>query len=35
LREFDGVLTAIHHALTGPHPSAASRLPPSPSRGEG
>jgi very-short-patch-repair endonuclease len=30
-----GVKEAILAALTGPHPSAASRLPPSPSRGEG
>jgi very-short-patch-repair endonuclease len=35
LLERDSVLAAIYHALTTPHPSAALRLPPSPSRGEG
>ena len=30
-----GVFDAIHAALAAPHPSAASRLPPSPARGEG
>ncbi len=35
LLERDSVLAAIYHSLTTPHPSAALRLPPSPSRGEG
>jgi very-short-patch-repair endonuclease len=30
-----GVFDAIHATLCPPHPSAASRLPPSPARGEG
>jgi len=36
LLEMDGVLTAIHAALSGPHPPIAAQwAPPSPSRGEG
>jgi very-short-patch-repair endonuclease len=34
-RNLTGVLEAIHAVLTTPQPSAATRLPPSPARGEG